>query len=131
LDGVFADEVEDFLGEGVTDFAVGHFSTLENDRDFDAVAFFEEFADFAEFDIEVVVADFDAEADLFELRSMRFLLGAGGFFGLLVLEFAPVDDFDYWRVGVGANLHKILARGGSKLLGLATGHHTKLFAVCA
>ena len=44
---------------------MSHFTTFEDDHDFDSVAVGEEFFNFAEFDVKVIVADFEANLHLF------------------------------------------------------------------
>ena len=106
-DSIFGEKAEHFVEEVLADFFVSHFATAENDHDFDVVAVFEKAFDFADFDVKVVVADFEANFHLLELGLFfaSFFAVFGFSFHLLVLEFAPIDDFDDRRVGVSGDFH--------------------------
>ena len=88
---------------------MSHLATPEDDHNLHAVTILEEFVNFAEFDTEVVVADFQAEFHRFKLR--LFFAGFFAifrlFFHLLVLVFTPVDDFDNRGIRISGNLDKV------------------------
>ena len=130
-DGVFGEKTEDFVQKLLTDFFVRHFATAEDDHNFDVVAIFEETFDFADFDVKVVVANFETDFHLLELG--LFFAGFFAilclFFHLLVLELTPIDDFNDRRVGVSGNLDEINASVTGEKLRLATRHNAELLSI--
>ena len=110
---------------------MGHFTPAEDDHDFDVVAVLEEAADFADFDVKVVVADLEANFHLLELGLFFAGLFAifGFFFHLLVLVFAPIDDFDDRRVGVSGNLDEVDASVTGEKLGFTARHDAELLSI--
>jgi hypothetical protein len=89
----------------------------------------EELADLAQFVVQIVASDLQADAHLLHIK--RFGLGPVllGLLGLLIIVFAPVDNAGDRRVGVGRDLDEIepgLFGGGERL---GTGNNTKLAAV--
>lgn len=129
--GVGGEERSDTIDHGLTEFLVGHFAATKDDDDFDAIAVGEELLDFAEFDVKVVVADFEANFHGFELGLFLagFLAILGFFFHLLVLVFAPVDDLDNRRIGVGSNLYQVNSLFAGDKLRVAAGHDAELFSI--
>ena len=95
------------------------------------IAVFEEAADFADFDVKVVVADLEANFHLLELGLFFASLFAvfGFFFHLLVLVFAPIDDFDDGRVGIRGDFHEVNTGVSSEKLGVTARHDTELFSI--
>ena len=110
---------------------MGHFAATEDDNDSDTIAVGEELLNFAEFDVKVVVADFEADFHSFELGLFfaGFFTIFGLFFHLLVLVFAPVDDFDNGRVGVGGDFHQVNSLFTGEQLRVAAGHNTQLLSI--
>ena len=130
-DSIFGEKAEHFVEEVLADFFVSQFATAENDHDFDVVAVFEKAFDFADFDVKVVVADFEANFHLLELGLFfaSFFAVFGFFFHLLVLEFAPIDDFDDRRVGVSGDLDKIDTGVTGEKLSLTARHDAELLSI--
>ena len=110
---------------------MGHFTPAEDDHDFDVVAVLEEAADFADFDVKVVVADLEANFHLLELGLFFAGLFAifGFFFHLLVLVFAPIDDFDDGRVGIRGDFHEVNAGVSGEKLGVTARHDAELLSI--
>ena len=104
---------------------MGHLATTEDNHDFDTITVVEEAADFADFDVKVIVADLEADFHLLELGLFfaSFFAIFGLFFHLLVLVFAPIDDFDDRRVGGGSDLDEVDTGFPGKKLGFAAGHN--------
>ena len=100
-----AEFFDDAMHELGADLFVGHFAATEDDHNLDTIAVVEQLEDFAAFNIEVIFPNFQTKSDLFELGALGFFLSAGLLLHLLILVFAPVDDFDDRRVGVRGNLH--------------------------
>lgn len=125
----FGNEIQNFVEGDLPHFFVGHFTAAEDNHDLDAVTVFEELADFADFDPEVVVTDFEADFHRFELGLFftSFFAILGFFFHLLVLVFTPVDDFDNGRVGIAGDFHQINTLFSSDFLSVTAGHDAKLF----
>jgi cystathionine beta-lyase family protein involved in aluminum resistance len=73
--------------------------------DLDAITALEKLESLADFNIEVILPNLQTKSDLFEFGALRILLSARLFLHLLVLVFAPVDDFYYRRVGVRGDFH--------------------------
>ena len=130
-DGVFGEKTEDFVQEFLTDFFVRHFAATEDNHDFDMVAIFEETFDFTDFDVKVVVANFETNFHLLELGLFfaSFFAIFRLFFHLLVLEFAPIDDFNDRRVGVSGNLNEVDASVTGEELGLTARHNAELLSI--
>ncbi len=130
-DGVFGEKTENLVQEVLTDFLVRHFATAEDNHDFDVVAIFEETFNFADFDVKVVVADFETDFHLLKLGLFFASLFAifSLFFHLLVLVFAPIDDFDDRRVGVSGNLDEVDASVTGEKLGFTARHDAELLSI--
>ena len=127
--GDIGEEVDDFVHQFGTNLLMCHFSASEDNRYSDTIAVFEKLSDFADFYIEVVVPNFQTKPDLFEFATASLFLGFGKFFHLLVLVFAPIDDFYYRGGSTRGNLDEI----DSVFLGLESGiaarHDAQLFAI--
>ena len=104
-DDVWAQLFDDTIHQVSADLLVSHFAATEDDHDLDAITILEKLESFADFNIEVILPNFQTESNLFELATLGVLFGASLFFHLLVLVFAPIDDFDYWWIGVRGNFH--------------------------
>ena len=130
-DGVFGEKTEDLVQEILTDFFVRHFATAEDNHNFDVVTIFKETFDFADFDVKVVVADFETDFHLLKLGLFFASLFAifSLFFHLLVLVFAPIDDFDDRRVGVSGNLDEVDASVTGEKLGFTARHDAELLSI--
>ena len=124
-------ESEDFIEHLLPHFFVGHFAAAEDNHDFDVIAVLEKAADFADFDVKVVVADFEAKFHLLELGLFfaSFFAVFGFFFHLLVLVFTPIDDFDDRRVGVCGNFHEVNTCVSGEKLGTSARHDAKLLSI--
>lgn len=96
---------DDFVHEVSTDLLVGHFAATENDHDLDAITALEKLESLADFNIEVIFPNLQTKSDLLEFGAFCILLSARLLLHLLVLIFTPVDDFNYWRVGVRGDFH--------------------------
>lgn len=105
--GVFFELGDDFVDHPVAKFLVGHFAAAENNHDFDFVSVFEEAANLAELDLEVVATDFESQSHLFEFTGARILAVPLLFLHLLILVFAPVNDFGNRRRCVRRDLNQI------------------------
>ena len=125
------EETKDFVEHLLTHFLVRHFTTAEDDHDFDVVAVVEEATDFADFDVKVVVADFEANFHRFELGLFfaGFFAVFGFFFHLLVLVFTPIDDFDDGRVGIRGDFHEVNSSVSSEKLGVTARHDAELLSI--
>lgn len=110
---------------------MGHLATTEDNDDFDTVAVGEKLLDFAEFNVKVVVADFETNFHSFKfgLFFASFFTILGLFFHLLVLVFTPVDDFDNGRVGVGGNFHQVYSLFAGEQLRIAARHDAELLSI--
>lgn len=128
---VFSKEFNDFVEELLADFFVGHFATTKDDHDFYTISVFEETFDFTDFDVKVVVADFEANLHLLKLGLFftGFFAIFGFFFHLLVLIFAPIDDFDDRRVGVCSDFYKVNTFVSGENLGFAARHDAELLSI--
>ena len=104
-DNFAAEFFDDAVHEFGADFFVSHFAATEDDHNLDTIAVVEQLEDFAAFNIEVIFPNFQTKSDLFELGALGFFLSAGLLLHLLILVFAPVDDFDNWRIGVRGDFH--------------------------
>lgn len=115
----------------MTKFFVCHLTAAEDNHDLDAVAVFKKTLDFADFDIKVVVADFEANFHRFKLGLFftGFFAIFGFFFHLLVLVFTPVDDFDNWWVGIGCNFNQVDTLFFSDHLRVAARHDAELLSI--
>ena len=112
-------------------FFVGEFATAKDDHDFYMVPVFEETANFADFDVKVVIADFEADFHLLELGLLfaSFFAIFRLFFHLLVLVFSPIDDFDDGRIGVRGNFHEVDAGVACDKLGFTARHDAELLSI--
>ena len=128
-DDLIAKLLYDFVHEFGADFFVGHFAATKDNHYFDTIAIFEQFDDFAAFNIEVIFPNFQTKSDLFEFAAFGIFLGAALFFHLLVLVFTPIDDFDNWRVRVWRNLDQVQTGVACHELGITTRHNAKLRTV--
>ena len=99
-DNLVAEFLEHAIHELGADFFVSHFAATEDNHNFDTIAIVEKFDDFAAFNIEVVLPNFQTKSDLLELGAFGVFLGAGLLLHLLVLIFAPVDNLNNRWVGV-------------------------------
>ena len=124
-------EGEDFVEHLLPHFFVGHFAAAEDNHDFDMIAILKETFDFADFDVKVVVADFEAKFHLLELGLFfaSFFAVFGFFFHLLVLVFTPIDDFDDRRVGVCGNFHEVNTCVSGEKLGTSARHDAELLSI--
>ena len=104
---VFGNEGEDFVENDLTKLFVRHFATAEDNHNLDTVSVFEETLDFADFDIKVVVADFETDFHRFELR-----LFFAGFLRFLASSFI----FWYWYLPQSMTL----TTGGLALAAIST-----------
>ena len=129
--GIGGKQRSDTVHHSLTEFLMGHFAATEDDNDSDTIAVGEELLNLAEFDVKVVVADFEADFHSFELGLFfaGFFTIFGLFFHLLVLVFAPVDDFDNGRVGVGGDFHQVNSLFTGEQLRVAAGHNTQLLSI--
>ena len=128
-DDGFAKLLDNAIHELGANFFVGHFAATEDNHYFDTIAIFEQFDDFAAFNIEVIFPNFQTKSDLFEFAAFGIFLGAALFFHLLVLVFTPIDDFDNWRVRVWRNLDQVQTGVACHELGITTRHNAKLRTV--
>ena len=110
---------------------MSHFAAAEDDHDFDMVAILEESTNLAEFDVKVIITDLKADFHLLKLRLLfTSLLTIFGFFlHLLILEFAPIDNLDYWWISIRRDLDEIDTFVASKELSVTARHNAKLFAI--
>lgn len=83
------------------------FATAKDDNDLDAIAVFEKATNFADFNVKIVVADFESKFHLLEfgLFFASFFALFGLFFHALILEFTPINNFHYRRICIGGNFH--------------------------
>ena len=77
-----------------------HLATAVEDLNTDFVPLSEELAYFAELDLEVALSDLEPEAHLLEFTLLVVAAAFLSLLLLLVLIFAPVDDFDNRWVGI-------------------------------
>ena len=129
--GDVCEEVFDLVQEFGTNFAVSHFATAEHNDEFHVVTVIQEFSDFAEFNVKVVVADFEANFNRFELGlfSAGFLAIFGFFFQFLILIFAPIDNANNGRIGVRGDFHEVDSGIASEEPSITTGHDAELFSI--
>ena len=122
-DDLRAEQGDNFVCQLLPNFPMSHLATTKDYHDLYAVAVIKEFLDFANFYIEVIFPNFQPKSDLAQFATFGFFLGFAKLFHLLVLEFAPIDDLDYGRVGVCGDLYKIDTSVSCHELSVATRHN--------
>lgn len=76
---------------------MSEFTATEEDGNLHFMSDFEEFGDFAELDLHVMLADFEAEAHLLYIERFSSPLVFLLLLGALIVKLAPVDDLcDRW-----------------------------------
>ena len=107
---------------------MGHLAATEDNHNLDTVAVFKEAFDFADFNVKVVIRDFEANFHLFELGLFfaGFFAVFSFFLHLLILVFTPVNNLDDRRIGVGRNLDEIDTLVSGKDLGVSATHDAEL-----
>lgn len=122
--GDVVERVQDLLQHFASAVVMGVFASAEDDVELDLVAAGEKAAGALDLDVDVVLAGFGAEAELFELRAMS--LGASGALLPLIADLAVVHDAADGRPGVGSDLDEIesgFAGQGQRLGGLHVAEH--------
>ena len=105
------------------------FTASEDDRHPDFVLFFQKFSDMADLDLQIMVARFRANFDLFQLESTLFLFRFLQFFSLLVLVLSIIHYFADGRFGIGRYLHQVKAEFSGSLQCLVCRDNADLIAV--
>ena len=129
--GAVSEESEDFVEHLLPHFFVGKLATTEDNHDFDVVSVVEEAANLADFNVKVVVANLEADFHLLKLGLLfaSFFAIFGLFFHLLVLVFAPIDDFDDGRVGIRGDFHEVNTGVSGEKLGVTARHDAELLSI--
>jgi len=94
---------------------MGHFSSPIDYCNFNLVSSFQKLAGLLEFDVEVVGADLQPDANLLDLDRFSPAAAFILLFGALVVVFTPVDDFGDRRIGLRRNLDQVEPGGLSQL----------------
>ena len=108
-----------------------HLAATKDNHNFHAVAIFEKTFDFSDFDVKVIVANFEANLHLFKLGLFfaSFFAIFGFFFHLLVLVFSPIDDFYDRRICARGNFYEVYSLVFSEVKGFFARHNAELFSV--
>ena len=121
-------EVDDLLNHLPTAVHMGHFAPLEHHRDLDFVAIGEKTARLLDLEIDVVLAGFRAQANLFHLHVV--CLGAFGLLSLLfIFELAEIHNPANWRPLIGSDLDQIQPGLPGRLQRVDRSQDAKLFIV--
>ena len=112
---------------------MSHFATTEDNHYLDAVSVIKEAFNFADFNVKVVVRDFEADFHCLKLRLFfaSFFTVFCLLLHLLVLVFTPVDDFDNGRVGVSRDFDEVNSLISGEKLGISATHDTELLPICS
>lgn len=115
----------------VSQFFVGHFTAAVKDLDSHFMSFAQKLADLSEFDFQISRADLKPEAHLLEFTLLVAATVFLSFFHLLVLIFAPVDDFRYRWIGVWRNFNEIEPGVSGGFESVGSTYDAKLFTLFA
>lgn len=121
--------LRDFGQYSMAEFRVSDLSSSEEETDFDFVALFEELPSPLEFDVEIMLADFESEPDLLDLNLALIALVAGLSLCLLVAVFAPVENFYHRRLSAGGDFSKIKTRFVRSIECFLQGYYPQLFSI--
>ena len=86
---------------------MSQFASAEADRDFDFIAFVEEFLHMLGFRVKVARADFRLHTDFLELQYLLVFLGVSELFFHFKPVFAEVEYFADRRIRVWRNFNKV------------------------
>jgi hypothetical protein len=106
---LFAEHPDEFLDNAPAELWPVIFTTPQSERYPDFIAVFEEAERAAGFDLEVMLAGLQSQADAFDLTGTAAFTLLCDRLGLLILEFAPIEQFCDGRIGVGGNLGQIVS----------------------
>jgi hypothetical protein len=102
-----------FFCEFKADLFVGELSSAVKDGELYLVTGIEELTHSVHLDVQVVLADFQAETDLLHLERFGSFLVLLLLLCALIVELAPVDNLGYGRIRIGRNLNQVQSLFGS------------------
>jgi hypothetical protein len=120
--------IDDLIGKFEPDLFVCELSSAVKDSELYLVASIEKFADSVHFDVQVVLANFQAKTDLLHLERLRSFLVLLLLLCALVIELTPVDDLCYGRIRIGRNLNQVQTLLGGDTQCFLFTQDTKLLA---
>lgn len=108
---------------------MSHLASSVESSDFDLMTIIQEGLCFLELDAEIVITNFEAKTDLFQLLGFDAALVLLQLLGTLVIVFTPISDFDNWWISTWRNLYQIEFLITSNLQGFCSIQNTQLLTV--
>ena len=108
---------------------MSQFAAPEEQGDLDLMARLKEFAGPPQFDVHIVLTDFEPHTDLLDVLHLSVAAVTLLLLGALVIVFTPIDDLDDRLFGIGGYLHQIELLQAGCLKGFGPGHNTHLVTV--
>ncbi len=97
---------------------VRQFAAAELQGELNLVSFFKELAGMIDFDLKIVIPDFDSlHLQFFKLTGARRGAALVGFLLLLISPLAVVHDFTHGRAGVGGHFNQVKSQFAGAALG--------------
>ena len=121
--------LDHLLGFLETDFLMGLFTAPIEYGDLHFMARFQELADLAHLDSQVMIAYLQPEPHLFHIGRFGGLAVLLLLLGLLIVVLAPIDDLAHRRVGIGRYLYQVQVALAGRFQRLLTGQDAQLFPV--
>ena len=126
-----AERVTHAVDECQAKFLMRDFTPTKAQRDFDLIACFQKAPDIAHLDIEVALVSARAEFDFLGFNNGLPGLGFGGFFLLLIAEFAVIYQAADRGRGVGGDFHQVYIALSGHAQSFLQGDDTQRFIVRA